>query len=324
MSVQDAVLDILERNRGVFFSGEALAKELNVSRNAVWKAVRKLSEAGYAIEGISGRGYALREDSDVLTPASILRRLETDVPVRIEVRREVTSTNTVLKQEAERGAPEGSVLIAESQTAGKGRLGRQFHSPHGTGLYLSILLRPDFSAEQSLFITTAAAVAVAQAIEDVTGRESQIKWVNDIYLEGKKVCGILTEASVDFESGRLNWAVLGIGINIAEPPGGFPEEIRDVATVLFPDSCPVTARSSLAAAVISRFFAYYAHLTDKEFMSEYKRRSFLTGKEVTFALGSETIQGVVTGISDDAHLLVRTENGEERAFSAGEVTLHKS
>lgn len=323
MSVQDAVLDILERNPGTFFSGEMLAKELDVSRNAVWKAVRKLSEAGYAIEGISGRGYALQEGSDVLTPASVVRRLETDFPVRIEVRREVTSTNTVLKQEAERGAPEGSVLIAESQTAGKGRLGRQFHSPLDTGLYLSILLRPSFSAEQSLFITTAAAVAVAEAVEDITGHKTQIKWVNDIYLEGRKVCGILTEANVDFESGRLNWAVLGIGINIAKPPEGFPEEIKDIATALFPDGCSVAVRSSLAAAVISRFFTHYERLTEKEFMSEYKRRSFLTGKEVTFTLGNETIHGVVTGISDDAHLLVKTENGEERAFSAGEVTLHK-
>ena len=129
------------------------------------------------------------------------------------------------------------MLVAESQTAGRGRLGRSFHSPVGTGLYMSILLRPTFSAERALFITTAAAVAVCRAIEQETGLKPQIKWVNDIYLHEKKICGILTESSINFETKGLKWAVLGIGLNLSEPEGGFPEEIRSVAGALFAESC---------------------------------------------------------------------------------------
>lgn len=323
MRIQDAVLDFLENNRGQYLSGEEIAAQLGVSRNAVWKAIKKLEEAGHKIEAVPKRGYTLKADSNVLSVQSVSRWLTTDFPVQLDVRREVTSTNTVLKVQAEQGAPEGTVLIAESQTAGKGRLGRRFHSPIGTGIYLSLLLRPSCTAERSLFITTAAAVAVCQAIEDITGLNPQIKWVNDVYLNGKKICGILTEAAIDFENGGLNWAVLGIGINITEPEGGFPEEIRSIAGALFDGPCPVEMRSRLAAAVVSRFFALYGELESGSFIEEYKRRSFLTGRTVTFSLGNAEYRGVVTGISDEAHLLVRLENGEERAFSAGEVQLHK-
>ncbi len=323
MRIQDAVLDYLNKNRGSYVSGEEIAASLGVTRNAVWKAIKKLEEDGQRIDAVPRRGYALSVDSDVLSVGSVARYLQTDFPVRLDVRREVTSTNTVLKAEAERGADEGLVLIAESQTAGKGRLGRRFQSPVGTGIYFSLLLRPKCTAEQSLFITTASAVAVCQAIETITGLEPQIKWVNDVYLNGRKICGILTEAAIDFESGGLQWAIPGIGINIAEPEGGFPEEIRDIAGALFDGPCPVEMRSRLAAAVIDRFFELYKGLAEGRFIEEYKRRSFLTGKAISFSLGSDVFHGVVTGISDEAHLLVRLDSGEERAFSAGEVQIHK-
>ncbi len=324
MRVQDAVLQKLEEKQGEFLSGESLAASLGVSRNAIWKGVKGLRALGYDIEAVTGRGYALGREADVLTAESVARRLMTPFPVRVEVRREVSSTNDVLKAEAERGAPEGTVLIAEEQTAGKGRLGRRFLSPPGTGLYLSILLRPQFSAEQSLFITTAAAVAVAQAIEEVADVEAKIKWVNDVYIGGKKVCGILTEASVDFESGGLHWAVLGIGINIAGPEGGFPAELRETAGALFPGKCPASVRSRLAAAVIRRFFEWYERLEDAPFLEEYRRRSFLDGKWVAFTLGSEQFSGVVQGIDEKARLVVRLDTGETQAFSAGEVSMHRA
>lgn len=323
MRIQDAVLDYLNKNRGSYVSGEEIATSLGVTRNAVWKAIKKLEEDGQRIDAVPRRGYALHEDSDVLSVGSVTRYLQTDFSVRLDVRREVTSTNTVLKAEAERGADEGLVLIAESQTAGKGRLGRRFESPPGTGIYFSFLLRPSCTAEQSLFITTASAVAVCQAIEEITGLEPKIKWVNDVYLNDRKICGILTEAAIDFESGGLYWAIPGIGINIAQPEGGFPEEIRDVAGALFDGPCPVEMRSRLAASVIDHFFALYKELEEGRFIEEYKRRSFLTGKAISFSLGNDVFHGVVTGISDEAHLLVRLDSGEERAFSAGEVQIHK-
>lgn len=321
--MQEAVLNILESSRGAYVSGEEIAAELGVSRNAVWKAIKKLEVEGYRIDAVPKRGYALSADMDVLSVQSIRRHLDTDFPVQLDVRREVTSTNTILKGLAEQGMPEGFVLLAESQTAGKGRLGRSFHSPVGTGIYFSILLRPSCAAERSLFITTAAAVAVCQAIESITGLNPQIKWVNDVYLGGKKICGILTEASINFENGGLNWAVLGIGVNLAVPEGGFPEEIRSVAGSIFGGACPVEMRSRLAAAIISRFFALYADLGSKSCIEEYKRRSFLTGKEINFTLGNEIYHGRVTGISDEAHLMVLLDSGEKREFSAGEVQIHK-
>lgn len=262
-------------------------------------------------------------NTDSITAKTVSNYITTDFPVQLDVRREVTSTNNILKALAAEGVPEGFVMIAESQTAGKGRLGRRFHSPVGTGLYFSILLRPACSAERSLFITTAAAVAVCRAIETLTNETPKIKWVNDIYLNEKKICGILTEASINFETKGLNWAVLGIGINLAEPEGGFPEEIRSIAGSLFGEKCPAEMRAKLAAAVIDRFFELYKDIDSGAFIGEYRSRSFLTGREIVFSMGNETYSGVVTGISDEAHLLVRLDSGEERAFSAGEVQIHK-
>lgn len=260
----------------------------------------------------------------VLTAAQVKRCMKTEFPITLDVQREVTSTNTILKGLAEQNMPEGFVLIAESQTAGRGRLGRSFHSPVGTGLYMSILLRPAFPAERALFITTAAAVAVCRAIEEQTGFHPQIKWVNDIYLNEKKICGILTEASVNFETKGLKWAVLGIGLNLSEPEGGFPEEIHNIAGSLFAESCPTEMRARLAAGILDHFFQLYAEdLENGTFIEAYRSRSLLTGREIVFSLGDAVYRGTVTGISDEAHLIVRLESGEERVFSSGEVQIHK-
>ena len=259
----------------------------------------------------------------IFNAALVKEYLKTDFPVQLDVQREVTSTNTILKELAEQDMPEGFVLIAQSQTAGRGRLGRSFHSPVGTGLYFSVLLRPTCSAERSLFITTSAAVAVCRAIENLTDKKPLIKWVNDIYLDEKKICGILTEASIDFETKGLKWAVLGIGINLAEPDGGFPEDIRNIAGSLFTEKCDAQTCAQLAAGILDEFFALYKEIDSGAFVEDYRKRSFLTGREIVFSMGNETYTGVVTGVSDEAHLLVRLESGEERAFSAGEVQIHK-
>ena len=242
--------------------------------------------------------------------------------VTVEIRDSVSSTNTVLKELAEQGAPEGTVLIAKEQSAGKGRLGRSFFSPRGTGLYMSILLRPKFSAEESLSITTAAAVAVAGAVEEVTGRPAKIKWVNDVYLDGYKICGILTEASADFETGGLHYAVLGIGVNLQAPEGGFSEEIREIAGALFKTVLP-EAQEMLAAGILNRFFAFYSDLTARSFLQEYRERSLLTGTQIHFLYGNESFTGKVIGIDDDFRLMVELEDGSKKTFSAGEVDIDK-
>ena len=323
MSLSDQILEMLETAE-VPISGEELAGKLGVTRNSVWKAVNKLKEAGYEIEAATNRGYLLRSDENALTPQSV-RRLLTGSARRctINVQDSVTSTNTVLKAVAEQGGAEGMTLIAQQQTQGKGRLGRTFLSPKGTGLYISVLLRPKFSAEESLCVTTAAAVAVAEAIDRVTGQYAQIKWVNDVYVKGRKVCGILTEASVDFENSGLNYAIVGIGINIQEPVGGFAPEIRDVAGALYSGEVPSGVRTRLAAELLNSFFGFYDHLTQRTFMEAYRQRSLLTGMEVTFTQGETVQEGLVLGVDDEARLQVKLPSGEVKLFSAGEVNIKK-
>lgn len=323
MNGTEQILELLEEAEGPL-SGEEMAQRLGISRNSVWKAVQRLREDGYEIEAATNRGYRLVSSESALTPQGV-RRLLTG-PARgcaIDVRDTVTSTNTVLKAIAEQGGAEGMALIAQQQTQGKGRLGRTFLSPKGTGLYISILLRPKFSAEESLSVTTAAAVAVAEAIDSITGRYAMIKWVNDVYLQGRKVCGILTEASVDFENGGLHYAIVGIGVNIQEPPGGFAPEIRDVAGALYQGEVPSGVRVRLAAEILNRFFGFYEHLTQRTFMEAYRQRSLLTGIEVTFTQGDMVHEGLVLGVDDEARLQVRLPSGEEKLFSAGEVNIKK-
>ena len=324
MNVTEQVLELLQQGSGPI-SGEEMAERLKVSRNAVWKAVKKLKEDGYKIGARTNCGYELLSERNVLNPANIRRMLTKAAScVAIDVRSSVSSTNTVLKEIAEQGGAEGMVLIAEQQTMGKGRLGRSFYSPKGDGLYLSILLRPQFSAEESLSITTAAAVSVAGAVEAVTGERALIKWVNDVYLRGRKICGILTEASVDFETKGLHYAVLGIGVNILEPEGGYSEQLRDVAGALYHrDDAPAGVRIRLAAEILNRFFSFYNALPERSFMEEYKQRSLLTGMEITYLRGESVQEGRVLGVDDEARLIVQRGDGETQLFSAGEVNIKK-
>ena len=218
MKLKDRVLNELESNRGKTLSGAQLAQTLEVSRTAVWKAIEELRKDGFEISAATNKGYTLKSDDNSLSAEGIKAILgKTGYDIHVE--KTVTSTNTVLKELAKDGAPSGYVLLAQQQTAGKGRLGRRFYSPDKTGVYLSVILRPKLTIENALFITTSAAVAVSRAIETISNNKvkAQIKWVNDVYVDNKKVCGILTEAAVDFESGGLEYAVLGIGVNILAP-----------------------------------------------------------------------------------------------------------
>jgi len=321
MNVKTQVLEVLESNRGTFISGTELANKISVSRNAVWKAIKALEEEGYEISAIKNRGYSLSEETDILSEQSIQKYLKEYPDVfDIEVYKVIESTNNKAKALGAEGAAEGKVVLAEEQTGGKGRLGRKFFSPNGSGIYMSILLRPQVEATKALLITTAAAVAVAEAIEAVSDKEAKIKWVNDIFIENKKVCGILTEASLGMENGGVEYAVLGIGINVKEPKGGFPEEIEDIATSVFKEA-NTDVRSQLVAQILERFWGYYQVLCDKTYMEEYKRRSFLIGKEITVISGEERRLATALEINDECQLKVRMEDGEECILSTGEVSI---
>ena len=223
MSTKDTVLALFEKNKGFFISGERIAEELNISRTAVWKAVKKLQSEGYEINAVTNRGYCLDKESDVLTVRGIRSQLDENCKnLRPEVFVRVDSTNTKCIEKAEKGEPEGYVAIAGSQSAGRGRRGKAFFSPAESGIYMSILFRPEGLTEnQVLHFTTMAAAAVSEAIETVSGKKAEIKWVNDIFIDGKKVCGILSEASYGIQTGKLEYVIVGIGINAYEPSGGF-------------------------------------------------------------------------------------------------------
>ncbi|MDO4553278.1 MAG: biotin--[acetyl-CoA-carboxylase] ligase [Bacillota bacterium] len=322
MKVKDQVLALLEEQRDVYLSGAELARRLGVSRAAVWKGVEALREEGFRIDAVSNRGYRLAPGSEVFSPRSIARYLGADSPFQIRAVPVTGSTNDDLKALAAAGAPEGTVLAAEAQTGGKGRLGRSFFAPAGSGVYFSLLLRPRCRAEEAIFITTAAAVAVCEAVEALAGGRAEIKWVNDIWREGRKVCGILTEAAADLESGALEYAVLGIGVNLREPERGFPRELRDVAGALFKnEEPPREARSRLTAEILKRFWAYYLELEKKTFLEPYRKRSLLPGREVLVLRGEESRKALALEVDERCRLLVRYEDGTEEALSSGEVSI---
>lgn len=325
MSVKDEVLKELENNKGDYISGGQLADNLGVSRNSVWKAIKALEKSGYEINAIPNKGYCLAEKNDILSSYSIKQHLK-NPHLDISVFSSVTSTNTILKEMAEQGAKEGTVIIAEEQTAGRGRTGKQFYSPKGTGIYISILLRPDIPAEESLFLTTSAAVATARAIEDVSDKRALIKWVNDIYLEDKKTCGILTEGAFNVETGKLDYAIVGIGINVCIPDGGFPDNIKDIATAIFDKQTDsINKRSILIANLLDYFMEYYKDFKSKSYVKEYIDRSMIIGKTITVIEGSKTSVAKAIDIDKNCRLKVQFEDGTTKWLSSGEVStkIHK-
>lgn len=325
MSVKDEVLKELENNKGDYISGGQLADNLGVSRNSVWKAIKALEKSGYEINAIPNKGYCLAEKNDILSSYSIKQHLK-NPHLDISVFSSVTSTNTILKEMAEQGAKEGTVIIAEEQTAGRGRTGKQFYSPKGTGIYISILLRPDIPAEESLFLTPSAAVATARAIEDVSDKRALIKWVNDIYLEDKKTCGILTEGAFNVETGKLDYAIVGIGINVCIPDGGFPDNIKDIATAIFDKQTDsINKRSILIANLLDYFMEYYKDFKSKSYVKEYIERSMIIGKTITVIEGSKTSVAKAIDIDKNCRLKVQFEDGTTKWLSSGEVStkIHK-
>lgn len=321
MRVRERVLAVLEENRGSYISGEALAKELSVSRNAVWKVIRQLQAAGHEITAVPNRGYQLAVGSQTLSPQSIARQLG-ELPIFPEVFSELPSTNTLLRKRAEEGAPEGTLLVAEQQTAGRGRFGRSFFSPSGGGIYMSLLLRPRFSAQDALCITTCAAVAVCRALEKHCAVSAEIKWVNDVFCHEKKVCGIATEASLDLESGGLHYAVLGIGINLFPSEQAPPAELSDiVGTVLQQAPLERDLRSLVIAEILTQFWTEYPQLVEKQYFADYERRCFVLGKQIDVVRGSERKRALALSLSSDFSLRVRYDDGGEELLSSGEVSL---
>lgn len=320
MAIKQQVLAELERHKGEYISGEKLAERLGASRAAVWKSIQSLMEDGYEIASQPRKGYCLSLRSDKLSAEAIMPMVEED-GVQVLVYEELDSSNLEAKRLAAGGAPHGTVVIAGRQTAGRGRLGRSFASPQGGGLYMSILLRPHLAASLAVDVTTLAGVAVCETLEKLTGKKPGIKWVNDIFLNGKKICGILTEAVTDVETGMIDSLVLGIGINVTTPIEELPEEVRKVAGSVFEGEEPSASRAQIAAGIIHEVMSRQETLGKHVHMDEYRARCFILGQRVTFLRDERHYEGVAETILDDGALQVRLDSGEIMILQSGEVSV---
>lgn len=322
MSSKSKVLGLLEQNRGAYVSGAELAKEIAISRSGVWKIINELKKEGYDITAVTNKGYRLEMENDLLSIEGMTPYLEDDVDKnKILLYKTIDSTNNEAKRLSLNGAKANTVILSEEQSGGKGRLGRSFYSPKGSGVYLSILLHPKVSAEKSILVTTAASVVVCRAVEEISEKPCQIKWVNDVYCGGKKICGILTEAVTNFETGNVESIVLGIGVNFKRKENEFPEEIRHKAGAIFQEHTGGVTRNQLAAAMINRLMHMDHMLETGDFIEEYKHRSLVLGKEVQLVSGSENRTATVLDIDETGGLIVRYPDGNQGVIRSGEVSV---
>lgn len=329
MTTREKILDLLNTNRGSFISGQDIADKLNLSRAAVWKAIKALEKDGLGIQAVTNKGYRLDDGADIIDPAYIEDKLkEEGLDIKVIFRDETGSTNedavSLLKD-----SDKPVLVIADKQNAGRGRRGRDFYSPKGSGLYMSLAMRDALTLMKTARVTAVAAVAVSEAIDKVVfdgQNHSLIKWVNDIYIDKKKVCGILSEAMISMEDGDGGTVVVGIGINVYEPSEGFPEAINTKAGYLIgrDEQGRGNIRSDLAAAVMEEFFRYIN--APEESLAIYRKKSCLIGNYVTvnsFVPNDDRSgkRARVTGIDDECRLLIEYEDGISDVLSSGEVSV---
>lgn len=322
MSSKDAILAMLEKNRGKMISGESIARQLNISRSAVCKAVKALRSDGFSIIARSNAGYTLAADNLRLSVPALIPYLDSAIhPEYIHLYPSLDSTNTRAKLMAQSGCPDGTIVIAESQTGGRGRMGRTFYSPAGSGIYMSIVLRPSLTVAQSLSITIASCALIRQSIEKVTGKSSLIKWVNDLYYNEQKICGILTEAASDFETGTIDYVVVGVGINLVQPEDGFPKELSQIAGALFEKPPHTNLRAQLTAAVINALSHLSKPIDMAVLMEDYRSHSLVIGRDVVLTQGSHQIKGCVQKIDNAGQLILKCPDSSTYTASSGEISL---
>ena len=308
---KQALLQALSGAEGRYISGEQLAQTLGVSRAAIHKAAAALTTQGYTLEAAPRRGYRLLGGDPFCADAV------GEYPAPVYVHERLDSSNQTAKRLALAGAPHGTLVLAGQQSAGQGRMGRRFESPAGKGIYLSLVLRVPVPASEALGVTVGAAVAVARAVQKLCGIELGIKWVNDLYYQGKKVCGILTEAGTSVESGLLEWLVVGIGLNLTTTPADWPEELARTAGSLFPGGPAPVGRAALAGAIARELLALCPAF---DCLDEYRARCFVPGHWVTVCAETETYAAKALAIDEEGRLVIQRENGRQEALRCGEVT----
>ncbi len=334
MSTRSELLALLNENAGKFVSGQEIASRLEISRNAIWKAVNSLKEHGFEIESRAGVGYKLAQQRDVLSRDALCRKIS--YPCDIHIFEKIDSTNNYAKKLDYSEVPQ--LVLASEQTAGRGRLGRSFYSPKDKGIYMSIAFAPDFDLDKSLFVTTLSAVALCRAIEDITALRPKIKWVNDIYLDGKKLAGILTEAESNFESGKIQKIIVGAGINCFDCD--LPDEIRQITTNLGNPLHSFT-RNDLIASFCNYFFDMVENFDQQAILRDYKRRSFIIGEQILIfnpAIGrqigrtddraGEGIRARAIDIDENGGLVIEFLEGrysrQMQTLTSGEISIRKA
>lgn len=324
---RESVLALLRAGAGEYRSGEDLSRDLGLSRTAVWKAVDALRREGYAIEARTGLGYRLVSAPNALTESEIRNALGplTRVGRALYCFDALESTNTYAKQLALTGGGDGAVVVANAQTAGRGRIGRSFQSPPNQGIYLTVLLRPDLPPERLAPVTAMTGVAVCRAVERVCGARPLLKWPNDPVLNGRKLCGILTELSLEAETGALSSLVLGVGINVLQRAEDFSPEVRAVATSLYQELGEPVSRPALAAALIEELDQVYGALLAGDtasYLSAYRAACVNLGKTVQLLTpGALPETAEALDVDEQFGLVVRTGDGQVKTIRSGEVSV---
>lgn len=319
---RERVLQMLDC--GEYVSGQRMSEALGISRAAVWKAINQLREAGYTIDSATKRGYLLTGRPDLLTREGVLRCLDSHPwAERLVVLDSVDSTNTYAKALAAKGAAHGTVVIADQQTGGKGRRGRSFSSPKGLGIYLSVILRYDVSPDRLLHLTAVVAEATRRAIGEACGLDVGIKWTNDLVYEKRKLCGILTELSLEAETGLTDYVVPGIGVNCGQTPADFPEDVAPMATSLLQALGHPVDRCRLAAEMIKQLYLAASELLDtpQAWMAGYKAHCVTIGQDVKIVRGSQIQLAHVDDMDSQGALLVTLADGTKDKVLSGEVSV---
>ncbi|WP_248925465.1 biotin--[acetyl-CoA-carboxylase] ligase [Paenibacillus hamazuiensis] len=321
--MNEKIIELFERHPNEFLSGEQLSEKLNCSRTAIWKHIEALRQQGYRFEAVSRKGYRLIAKPDRLDVGRLSASLSTKAMGRtIRYIDEADSTQNVLHRLAEEGAEEGTLVIAERQTAGRGRMGRGWHSPKGKGIWMSLLLRPRVPLHFTPQLTLLAAVALCRAIRGATNVDAGIKWPNDLLANGKKISGILLESKAEDE--RLKYIVAGIGISANLEPDDYPEELQDKATSLFIESGRPVDRAALIAAFLHEFEVLYSLFHEQGFAPVrmmWEALSVSLHRTVRCQMPNGYVEGVAESIDDSGALTVRVASGERVKVYSGDVEL---
>lgn len=328
MTTKEAVLLYLQEHTGEPISGEKMALALNKSRTSIWKAIQSLKKEGYAIDSSTNKGYTLSENNDVLSEQQINQELiQQHHPIDwiIQTMESTTSTNDLAKLYANENSTTPAIFISEEQTAGRGRLGRKFVSPAKSGLYISLCLFPTIALEDLSLITCATAVACVETIEQLTGKSLNIKWVNDLFFQDKKVGGILTEVISDFESQQVQSLIVGMGINLIEARDNFPEELHSIVGSIFFSKKEYEAhsfnRNHFIATFLEKWAFYYENLSKRGFIDSYRKHSNVIGKAIKVIEGNHVYHAFAKDIDENGRLIIEKEDKSLHALSYGEVSI---